>query len=46
MEGEEGLPADQRADKRVDDSVDDPTDNREEGSEPELGMSLDQNKDA
>ena len=28
MEGEEGLPADQRADQRVDDSVDDPTDNR------------------
>ena len=46
MEGEEGLPADQRANQRADDSVDDPTDNREEGSEPEPGMSLDQNKDA
>ena len=42
MESEEGLPADQRANQRVDD----PTDNREEGSEPEPGMSLDQNKDA
>ena len=42
MESEEGLPADQRANQRVDD----PTDNREEGSEPEPGMGLDQNKDA
>ena len=42
MESEEGLPADQRANQRVDD----PADNREEGSDPEPGMSLDQNKDA
>ena len=46
MESEEELLAPDRANDRADDRADDPADNREESSDVEPGIGLDQNKDA
>ena len=46
MESEEELLAPDRANDRADDRADDPADNREESSDDEPGIGLDQNKDA